>query len=114
MIKNKQVNIWRGPDPPPTPYHIWFKDEELLLRFDEITQDWELFMDARGLDKKIKEFLDAIDSININGHRIQDNPVLDASDLKVGQSGHYINSDDTVRDAISKLDSLLTTEVYEE
>ena len=114
MIKNKQVNIWRGPDPPPTPYHIWFKDEESLLRYDEIEQDWKPFLDANGLDTKINDFIEAIDSIKINGHRIWDNPELDASDIKVGRQGHYVNFYDSVRDAISKLDSLLTTEVYEE
>ena len=114
MIKNKQVNIWRGPDPPPTPYHIWFKDEELLLRYDEIAKDWKIFLDARGLDIKINQFLEAIDSLTVNGHRIYDNPVLNASDLLIGSQGHYVKADDTVKQAISKLDLLLTTEVYEE
>jgi hypothetical protein len=96
MIKNKQVSIWRGPDPPPTLYHIWFKDEELLLRYDEVEQDWVVFLDSGQIARVIAEFIDSVDNLTINGHLITDNPVLDSSDLKVGQDGHYIKKNNTL------------------
>lgn len=114
MIKNKQVNIWRGTDPPPTLYHIWFKDEELLLRYDEAEKDWVMFLDSGGITKVIADFVRSIDNLTINGHPIANSPVLDGSDIKVGQNGHYIKTNDTLQEAALKLDSLLTTEVYDQ
>jgi len=84
MIKNKQVSIWRGPDPPPTLYHIWFKDEELLLRYDEEVEDWVIFLDSGQITKVIADFISSVDNLSINGHLITDSPVLDGSDIKVG------------------------------
>lgn len=114
MIKNKQVNLWRGPDAPPTLYHIWFKDESKLLRFDETQNDWVVFLDSGAIIKIIQDFMDSIEDIRINGHLLTDNPVLDGSDLLVGENGHYIKNDDTIQEATLKLDSLLTTKVYGE
>lgn len=112
MIKNKQVNLWRGNEEPPTLYHIWFKDEQLLLRYDEEVKDWVVFLDSGHIVDIITEFLNTIDSMSINGHPLSDSPVLDGSDLLVGQNGHYVKQDDTLQEATLKLDSLLTTKVY--
>ena len=114
MIKNKQVNIWRGPDPPPTIYHIWFKDEELLLRYDEVKQDWIVFLDSANISQVIKQFVDSIDNASVNGYSILESPVLDAADLKIGEDGHYIKANNTIQEATLKLDSLLTTKVYDQ
>lgn len=114
MIKNKQVSIWRGPDPPPTLYHIWFKDEELLLRYDEVEQDWVVFLDSGQIARVITEFIDSVDNLTINGHPLTENPELDGSDLKVGRDGHYIKANNTLQEATLRLDSLLTTEVYDQ
>ena len=114
MIKNKQVSIWRGTDPPPTLYHIWFKDEELLLRYDEAEKDWVVFLDSGSITKVISDFIRSIDNLSVNGYPITDSPVLDASDLKVGQDGHYIKANNTLQEAALRLDSLLTTEVYDQ
>ena len=34
MINNRQVNLWRGNQEPPTIYHIWIKDNNKLLLYD--------------------------------------------------------------------------------
>lgn len=112
MIKNKQVNLWRGNDPPPTLYHIWFKDEKVLLRYDEEAKDWVVFLDSGRISEVIAQFLDTIDSMSVNGHLISESPVLDGSDLLVGSNGHYVKENDTLQEATLKLDSLLTTKIY--
>ena len=114
MRQNKQVNLWRGTDPPPTLYHIWFKDESQLLRYDENVKDWVVFLDSGRIVKLIQDFMDALDNLSINGHLLTENPVLDGSDLLVGQDGHYIKKENTLQQATLKLDSLLTTKVYGE
>lgn len=114
MIQNKQVNLWRGTDPPPTLYHIWFKDESQLLRYDETIKDWVVFLDSGRIVKLIQDFMDTLDNLSINGHLLTENPVLDSSDLLVGQDGHYIKKENTIQQATLKLDSLLTTKVYGE
>lgn len=112
MIRNKQVNIWRGPDTPPTQYHIWFKDEQSLLRFDETVNDWVVFLDSGEINEIIRTFFERLDNLTINGHSIFDSPELDGSDLRVGEDGHYVTKENTLQDAVLKLDSLLTTKVY--
>ena len=114
MIQNKQVNLWRGTDPPPTLYHIWFKDESQLLRYDETIKDWVIFLDGEKAISVISEFMDLLDNLSINGYPLSENPVLDASDLLVGHDGHYIKKENTLQQATLKLDSLLTTKVYGE
>lgn len=114
MIKNKQVNIWRGPDTPPTNYHIWFKDEKQLLRYDEDANEWVIFLDSSGIVDVIADFLQVIDNLTINGKSIKSSPVLDGSDIRINQNGHYIKQGDTIQQAALKLDSLLTTKVYDQ
>lgn len=114
MIQNKQVNIWRGTDPPPTLYHIWFKDESQLLRYDEIIKDWVIFLDSGEIMKLISDFMDLLDGLSINGYPLSDNPTLNGSDILIGQNGHYIEKENTLQQATLKLDSLLTTKVYGE
>jgi hypothetical protein len=58
--------------------------------------------------------MDTLDNLSINGHLLTENPVLDGSDLLVGQDGHYIKKENTIQQATLKLDSLLTTKVYGE
>lgn len=114
MIENKQVNLWRGPDPPPTFYHIWFKDESQLLRYNEDTKSWEVFLDSGGIVKLIKDFMDKIEGLSINGYSLLTSPVLDSSDIALERDGHYIKRNDTLQQVALKLDSLLTTKVYGE
>lgn len=112
MIQNKQVSIWRGNSTPPTLYHLWFKNEEQLLRYDDEQKKWVVFLDSNNLDIKIAEFLNALDAFSINGKSIKDNPVLDGYDIKIEFNGNYIKRDQTVSEALQTLDGLLTTKVY--
>ena len=115
MISNKQINIWRGPDPPPTKYHIWFKDEAYLLSYNEEVQDWLVFLDSRGLVDKIADVINQLNELanfTINGKDIKDNPILDGDDLKLNYSGNYVKENDTLKQAIITLDKLLTTKIY--
>lgn len=114
MIKNKQVSIWRGPDTPPTLYHIWLKDETQLLRYDEDQGKWTVFLDSKQIVEIIDDFFEKLGetlAMKINGYPIKDSPVLAAKDLLVGFDGNYIKSSDTLKDAVKTLDSLLTTQV---
>lgn len=43
MINNRQVNLWRGIQEPPTIYHIWIKDNNKLLLYDG--NNWKTFLD---------------------------------------------------------------------
>ena len=116
MINNKQVNIWRGTDPPPTKYHIWFKDETYLLKYDEALQDWIIFLDSKGIDNKISEVLELLYQLSdftVNGKDIKTNPVLEAQDLTINYSGNYIHSNDTIEQSIITFDKLLTTKIYD-
>lgn len=116
MIRNKQVNLWRGPDPPPTIYHIWLKDESQLVRFDEESQKWIVFLDSEGIVQKLAEFMEIVDSLanfTINGKSVKDDPVLDATDLLTNYNGNYIKQNDTLQQAVAILDKLLTTKVYD-
>ena len=114
MIQNKQVNLWRGSDPPPTLYHIWFKDESQLLRYDDEIKDWVVFLDSGKVAKLISDFMNILETVTINGHPIQESPDLDGSDILVGHNGHYIRKENTLQQATLKLDSLLTTKIYGE
>lgn len=114
MIQNKQVNIWRGTDSPPTLYHIWFKDESQLLRYDEVLKEWVVFLDSKQIIQIIRDFMDIVETITINGYSITDSPVLDSSDLALNQDGHYVKKENNLQQTTLKLDSLLTTKVYEQ
>lgn len=112
MIQNKQVSIWRGSQEPPTIYHLWFKNEAELLRYDEQQAKWVIFLDGSNLDNKITEFLDMLANITINGQPISDSPELTGQDIKINIEGNYINRDNTVASALARLDALMTTKVY--
>lgn len=114
MIENKQVNLWRGNQAPPTLYHIWLRNESQLLRYDEEEKTWVIFLDSTEIGKAISKFMSDIqDMLNssINGHKISDNPNLVADDLLVGYTGNYVSSSNTVKEAIQIMDDLMTTQI---
>lgn len=114
MIENKQVNLWRGPDAPPTLYHIWLKNESQLYRYDEKTKKWELFLDSTQISQIISNFMDELDALiegSVNGYPIKNNPVLNAADLLVGKNGHYFSEDSNLQQTSQILDELMTTQV---
>ena len=114
MIQNKQVNVWRGSDPPPTLYHIWIKDESKLLLYNGT--EWETFIDSTetiGTINSILSRLDSIESKTINNKKIVDNPILSGADIKNTNTGNYISSAQSISDALSVIDNLLTTQIIE-
>lgn len=54
MINNRQVNLWRGNQEPPTIYHIWIKDNKLLLHDGN---NWKIFLDNESVVAAIQEAL---------------------------------------------------------
>lgn len=114
MIENKQVNLWRGNQEPPTLYHIWLKDESQLLRYDEESKDWVVFLDSKEIGKIISDFMSNLNVLlsgSINGHPISENPVLNASDLLVNQDGNYYKSTNNLREVAKIFDDLMTTQI---
>ena len=122
MINNKQVNLWRGTDPPPTIYHVWiYKDEQMLLYNGE---EWITFIDdvdtlSKVLElqediKLIQKNVDKVSQSTINNKLIIDNPILDGKDLILGgNNGKFINNSQTISENIQLLDSILTTLIIE-
>ena len=114
MIENKQVNLWRGSQEPPTLYHIWLKDESQLLRYDEDLKDWLVFLDSNKIGKIISDFMDNLNIIlqgSINGHPIAENPVLEASDLLINENGNYYKSTNNLKEIAKIFDELMTTQI---
>lgn len=55
MINNRQVNLWRGNQEPPTIYHIWIKDNNKLLLYDG--NNWKTFLDNESAVAAIQKAL---------------------------------------------------------
>lgn len=49
LVNNRQVNIWRGSEPPPTIHHVWIKDNKTLFLYDTQYEDWVSFLEFPGL-----------------------------------------------------------------
>lgn len=124
MINNKQVNIWRGTDSPPTEYHVWIREGPTsvrLLLFNGV--EWVVFLDDAATIAKVNELMQNVADLEtsveelgnktINSKQISTNPVLDGEDLLVGQSGAYVSMNDSVTESILTLDSLFQTQIIE-
>ena len=118
MINNRQVNIWRGNEEPPTIYHVWIYNDLSIKLYNGT--EWVTFTDnafvidtLNQLLGRIDELEDFMDNSTINGHKIKDNPVLTAIDLRAANSGIFINTNDDVSSALMKLDKLLDIEIIE-
>lgn len=112
MKDNLQVNFWRGQNPPPTIYHIWIKDNNKLLVFDGT--EWLVFMDNQAVIDLMQDILEKYESflsVTINGKPIKDNPVLNANDIQTDLNGNFVSG--TIKNSISTLDTLLTTQFIE-
>ena len=115
MIQNKQVNIWRGNEEPPTIYHIWIKDESKLLLYNGT--EWITFINSTETIQTIESILkrlDVLEGLTVNNKKITDNPVLTGSDIKNTYSGTYISQDNSISDSLSIVDKLLTTQIIQE
>lgn len=124
MINNKQVNIWRGTDSPPTEYHVWIREGPTsvrLLLFNGV--EWVVFLDDAATIARVNELMQNVADLEtsveelgnktINSKQISTNPVLDGEDLLVGQSGAYVSMNDSVTESILTLDSLFQTQIIE-
>lgn len=118
MINNRQVNIWRGDEEPPTIYHVWIW-KDLSLKLYNGTE-WVTFIDDLSIIEQLNALLDRVfiledfrENSTINGYKIKDNPTLDADDLKTASTGTFINADEKVSNSLAKLDKLLDIEIIE-
>ena len=105
MINNRQVNLWRGTDPPPTLYHIWIKDKKLWMYNGT---EWIVFIDSISVIDQYAQLVNAVDKLNavtINEIPLLDSPVLDASNLQVGKDLNLITATQSILDALEILDN---------
>ena len=121
IINNKQVNIWRGLDAPPTIYHIWiYNDSEMRIYTGE---KWETFINDQATLERINEVLDQIQRLEsevdtlltktINGKLISGNPVFNGDDILTNKSGTFIKSSDSLSNSLISIDTLLSTQIIE-
>lgn len=84
---------------------------QLLLSDDEVTKA-NLAIDNNGALKFIgqDEILGVVSGYTINGHQISTNPTLNTSDIKLSENGQLFGTDDSVTDALLKLDEIINWE----
>ena len=114
MIDNKQINIWRGSSPPPTIYHIWINNKDQILKYNEVSSQWEVILDEPKIIQditQILEYIDKVDAYTINGKKISTNPVLNSSDINLKNNGTFITTD--VETSLHTLDQMLDTKIIE-
>lgn len=124
MIDNKQVNLWRGTDFPPTEYHVWVKEDSegiKLLLFNGT--EWIVFLDDATTINKINELIDIVAEFQIevnslknntiNSKKISTNPVLNGDDLLLNKNGLYVSDNLSISQSILNLDILLRTQIIE-
>ena len=119
MIKNKQINVWRGDDHPPTIYHLWIL-EDLKIRLHNGIE-WVEFITNASIGQDLVEIIASIESLEsfmnnstVNGEPIKNNPILDAEHFNTTiKDGVYIKENDNVAQALKKHDELLRTKYIE-
>lgn len=119
MINNKQVNIWRGDQEPPTLFHVWiYKNQKILLHNGV---EWVVFInDTEIIDKvnklqnevkSIQQSLDILSKSTINNKLIKNNPVLTGDDLILNKNGEFLDSEKSLTDSIIQLDTMFVTQI---
>lgn len=125
LVKNRQVNIWRGNEFPPTIHHVWIRNDTSLYLYDSQINQWVSFMEYPGIqviqDKssiKIQtgdtyfKLAASGDAISIN---LLDNNVISihSDALKTINTPEYLDSDNTIINPIqwdgNKLTHLLSS-----
>ena len=116
MLNNKQINLWRGDEDPPTTHHLWIKEDLTIELHDG--EKWITFIDNVSTAKAIVEIIERLDSLEdfrdnatINDKLVRNSPTLDATDLLSKTSGVYVEENDNVANALMKIDELLTTQI---
>lgn len=121
MINNKQINVWRGTNEPPTIYHVWIYDMTKMLLHNGT--EWVVFIDDLATVDRIEELLSLVANIDdkisdienytVNEIPIKENPVLTGENIVSKTDGHFIKNTDSVKDSLLKLDILLTTQILQ-
>jgi hypothetical protein len=121
MVNNRQVNFWRGDTIPPTIYHIWIKDNSKMLLYDG--SQWVVFLDNKEIIEIVNKVQEKLDNMQkqindlgdktVNRKAIKNNPILDGTDLLIGWTGNFVNSQSTVAQTAKRFDDLLTTQIIE-
>lgn len=121
IINNKQVNLWRGSDVPPTIYHVWIYGDSQLRLYNGT--EWITFIDDIYTIQQINLLTQRVVNVEqdisnlknntINGKKISINPVLNGEDIIIGENSQFINDTDTLTDALIKIDTLLNTQIIE-
>ena len=119
IINNRQVNIWRGSGVPPTIYHIWLYNDTQLKIYNG--EEWITILNDTTIVEKINELLDKVSELEseinvlntkkVNNKLISSNPVLNAGDIVITDSGTFITQNDTSEESLLKLDQLLSTQI---
>lgn len=102
FINNRQVNLWRGSSEPPTKYHIWIKDNKLLLYNGE---KWMVFVDNFESLSEIQKAIENLSNSTVNGKPIKDNPVLSSLDILIGQKLNDYAANTNIYTILNDLDS---------
>ena len=84
ILLNKQVNVWRGDQEPPTIYHVWISGSQ-TLKIHDGTQ-WQTFLDNPGLS--VSTNTDG--SIQVNNGETYFTLSVDGSALSIRRSGSDI------------------------
>lgn len=121
MVDNKQINVWRGTDPPPTIYHVWIYGTTKMLLYNGT--EWVTFIDdyatIEKIDGLIKDIstttlrVDSLEKNTVNDISIKDNPVLTGENIVSKSEGNYLTSEQSVKDALTIIDTLLTTQIIQ-
>lgn len=101
FINNRQVNLWRGSNEPPTKYHIWIKDNKLLLYNGE---QWIVFVDNFESISDLKKAIEKLSNSTVNGKAIKDNPILTSLDILIGKDLNEFSSKDSIFSILESLD----------
>ena len=102
FINNRQVNLWRGSSEPPTKYHIWIKDNKLLLYNGE---KWMVFVDNFESLSEIQKAVENLSNSTVNGTPIKDNPVLSSLNVLIGQKINNYAATTNIYTILNDLDS---------
>ena len=121
MVNNKQINVWRGDQEPPTTYHVWIYSSEKMLLHNGT--EWVVFIDDTATVARIEYLTRKIENVEnsvvalgqhtVNGIAIVDDPVLTGQDIVGGTSGNFLTESDSISLTFQEIDKLLTTQIIE-
>ena len=98
MLNNKQINLWRGDEEPPTTHHLWIKGDLTIELYDG--EKWITFVDNAYISQELIKMQEAVDNIS-------------TATLKTGYTGTYLNKEDSVAKSFEMIDTLLEAQIRE-